>query len=269
MKKNKKIKMKSKNKVKKGETKAGKKEISHQQTLIRDIVVSIAGQNALGIVDLLYGKKNVNEFLIAKKLNLTINQIRNILYKLVDEGLVSFVRKKDSKKGGWYTYYWTLDIGKSLSSLKDVLEKEIENLRSQVQSKKTKRFYYCPNCDVEYNEENALLHNFTCPECGEVLQLKDNLSIVSELEKNIERFEKSILEVKNELQDIMKKGEKAIERKLKAEQKHKEKERIAKKKQREREKKIEEKKKSRELANRKARLARRRKIKKRVKKNRI
>ena len=50
------------------------------------------------IVDLLYGKANVNEFLIAKKLNVTINQARNILYKLGDEGLVSFIRKKDKKK---------------------------------------------------------------------------------------------------------------------------------------------------------------------------
>ena len=70
-----------------------------QIKLLKDIVSSIVGQSPAKIVDLLYGKKNVNEFLIAKKLKLTINQTRNILYKLADEGLVGLVRKKASKKG--------------------------------------------------------------------------------------------------------------------------------------------------------------------------
>ena len=97
------------------------------QELLKEIVGSTAGEKAKGIVDLLYGKKNVNEFLITKKLKLLINQTRHILYKLADEGLVSFIRKKDSKKGGWYTYYWTLHIGKGLSKYKENLVSNINN----------------------------------------------------------------------------------------------------------------------------------------------
>jgi len=88
-----------------------------QIKLLKDIVSSIVGQSSSKIVDLLYDKKNVNEFLIAKKLGLTINQTRNVLYRLADEGLVSFIRKKDNKKGGWYTYFWTLNSGKSFVKL--------------------------------------------------------------------------------------------------------------------------------------------------------
>ena len=50
-----------------------------QIELLKSIVSSIAGDKAKGIVELLIKKKNVNEFLIAKKLNLTINQTRNLL----------------------------------------------------------------------------------------------------------------------------------------------------------------------------------------------
>lgn len=204
-----------------------------QIKLLKDVVVSITGQNTAGIVDLLYGKKNVNEFLIAKKLNLTINQTRNILYKLADEGLVSFIRKKDSKKGGWYTYFWTLDTGKSLQNLKNSLLREIENLKNQLNSKLTKRFYYCPNCRVEYTEENALLHNFVCPECGTVFELKDNVAVIKQTEKDIAKFEGVLQLVEKELSDIAHKEGVSVSRKLKAEVRKKMAERLMRKKERE------------------------------------
>src|SRR3989344_9542204 len=87
--------------------------------LLKKILKDLAGAKAEKLVDILYGKKNVNEFIIAKKLNLTINQARNVLYKLGDEGLVKFIRKKDSKKGGWYIYFWTLETEKGLDKYKE------------------------------------------------------------------------------------------------------------------------------------------------------
>src|SRR4030042_2056328 len=105
---------------------------------LKEIIVSIAGKQAETIIDLLDGKKYINEFIIAKKLNLTINQTRNILYKISDHGLVSFIRKKDKKKG-WYTYFWKLEILKCLEFLKKdnapvikEYNKEIDKLRKEL-----------------------------------------------------------------------------------------------------------------------------------------
>ena len=53
-----------------------------QIKFLKSIVEHLINKQAIPIVDLLAGKKDVNEFLIAKKLGLTINQTRNILYKL-------------------------------------------------------------------------------------------------------------------------------------------------------------------------------------------
>jgi transcription initiation factor TFIIE subunit alpha len=156
-----------------------------QIKLLKTIVSSVAGQQASSIVDSLYEKKNVNEFLIAKKLALTINQTRNILYKLADEGLVSFTRKKDSKKGGWYTYFWTLNSGKSLQKFRDNLNREIDNMRQEITTKKSATYFYCVNCDLEFNEETALTHEYTCPECGEILQIRDVGVQVADIEKEI------------------------------------------------------------------------------------
>lgn len=191
------------------------------KTLLKQVVGSIAGTSSGGLVDLLYGKKNVNEFLIAKKLNLTINQTRNILYKLADEGLVSFIRKKDSKKGGWYTYFWTLNSGKSLIKFKETLTHEIDKLQQQLSLKRDGRFFVCENCTLEFDEESALAHNYSCPECGEVLSAKDMGGEVKNLEKEISKINSVLDSVEAELHTLFEKEDKARTRRIKAEVKKK------------------------------------------------
>ena len=216
----------------------------------------MAGENTGRIVNILFGRRDVNEFNISKKMILTINQVRNILYKLADEGLVSFVRKKDRKKGGWYIYYWTLNLDKSLLKLQDSLLKDLEHLKQQIHLKKTERFYSCENCGSEFNEENALLNNYTCVECGSILQLKDNSKEVLELEKKAKQKDKSLFDVGEELKILREKEDKNKMRKLRAEEKKKKKEKDAKKKAKKRETKrlirIEKKAKDNRAQNKKA-----------------
>ncbi len=166
--------------------------------LLREVVASIVGKQAEGIVELLYEKGYVNEFLVAKKLDVTINQARNFLYKLSDYGLVSSIRKKDKKKG-WYTYFWQIETLKSLEFLKNILSKNIDNLNAQLNSRETKQFYVCKRCNVELNEENALLCNFTCGECGDIFELRDNSKLVKDLKKSIEKAKEQLKSVTDEL----------------------------------------------------------------------
>jgi len=232
-----------------------------RKELLKNIIIHIAGPNAEELVELLYGKENVNEFLISKKLKLTINQARNILYKLGDEGLVSFIRKKDKKNGGWYTYFWTLDTGKSLFNLRKKMRKEIESFERQLASKQSKQFYYCPNCDLEMSEENALLHNFTCPECGEVFLLKDNTEHIRYIEDEIVSIRMRLKVVDEEIEIILKKEETMKIRRGKAEEKKKKIERAARRKERAKLKMKEEK-----TMKKKAKKTSTKKIKKKVRK---
>jgi len=174
---------------------------------LKEVVVILVGKQAEPIADLLESKKHVNEFLIAKKLGLTINQTRNILYKISDYGLVSSVRKKDKRKG-WYTYFWKIENLKALEFLEDMLSKKIENVNNQIKSKETKTFYTCPECHVEYNEENALLHDFTCPECGAIFVKSENTKILKDLRKEEEKLKrelKMVEEEKNSEKEIVEK----------------------------------------------------------------
>ena len=202
-----------------------------QKDLLQDIISMLAGKNAVPIVEILYSKGHVNEFVIAKKLNMTINQTRNILYKLSDEGLVSFIRKKDLKKGGWYTYSWTLNTGKGLAKMKNYLVLEIDKKKSHFADRSNKRYYYSKGADLEYSEEEALENSFICPETGEVLELRNNEEIITHIKLEISKLEKAIAEVNLEITDVQGKENKVKEKRIKAEELKKKKEREKRKKE--------------------------------------
>ncbi len=168
------------------------------KTFLKEVVALIVGKQAEDIVDMLDGSKYVNEFIIAKKLGITINQTRNILYKISDYGLISSIRKKDKRKG-WYTYFWKAEILKSLEFLENMISKKLEQLRNKLKSRETKEFYVCEQCNVEFNAENALLHEFTCKECGNVYTLKDNSKLIKELKKEIGKLEEKLKLVNDEI----------------------------------------------------------------------
>ena len=217
--------------VKKDKKSAKKKENmvedkNRLQNLLKEVVSIVAGKSSEEIVGLLNTRKHVNEFLIAKKLDVTINQTRNILYKISDHGLVSNIRKKDKKKG-WYTYFWKIEILKSLEFLKNHLTKRRSQLQNQLKSRSTKRYYICERCNIELGEENALFHDFTCQECGAIFKLKDNTKLLKELGRGILKLEKELddLEIEilkeqakldKEKENLIKKAKKEASEKRKA-----------------------------------------------------
>ncbi len=172
-----------------------------QVDLLSEYALSVGGEPAEGVVKELHGKKKVNEFNIAKKLNLTINQTRNVLYKLSDEGLVSFIRKKDKKKGGWYIYYWSLEVGKGLQNMNGLLVSRIEAIRDRLSKRTSQRFYHCAECSIEYDEENSLLNDYHCLECGELLELKGAEEELEFLREEVKKFERQLSGVKEELDE--------------------------------------------------------------------
>ncbi|MCK4650288.1 hypothetical protein KAT36_03580 [Candidatus Pacearchaeota archaeon] len=175
-----------------------------QVKLLHDLVEEMAGEGTGKIVDILFKKKDVNEFLIAKKMELTINQIRNILYKLSADNLVSFIRKKDKQKG-WYIYYWTLNTEKCLMKLEDSLKAKIRSFEETLNDRETKRFYVCKSCDIEVGEEKALENGFSCEECADIYELSDNSRPIREAKTCITRTKRNLSLIEKELEEVRKK----------------------------------------------------------------
>ena len=197
--------------------------------LIKETFVIVVGKQAGEITGFINTKKHVNEFIIAKKMELTVNQVRNILYRLSDHGLVSSTRKKDKRKG-WYTYFWKVEPLKTLEFLKSVLVKKIEQFNNQINNRETKNFYVCDRCSIEFNEENALVYEFSCPECGELFSMKDNTKVLNEFNRNVTKLKKKLELVDEEIEKEKSLIEKKRERELKKEEKEKEKKKEEKRK---------------------------------------
>lgn len=171
----------------------------YQLSLLKELITQVAGKNTEVIADILKTEKPINEFKIADKLKLTINQARNILYKLYNQSIVSFARKKDEKKG-WYIYFWSLNLPKSLERLKIIKEKELNNQKHLLSSRENRRFYKCPHgCAGEFNEETAMMHEFACQECGSIMQLESAEEFTKEIRLKIAKIEKELIGIEAEL----------------------------------------------------------------------
>ena len=66
------------------------------KTIIKNVVIELVSEAALPIVQYLQGKNNISEFIIAEELALEIHKTRNSLYKLLEQNIVTFKRKKDN-----------------------------------------------------------------------------------------------------------------------------------------------------------------------------
>jgi len=179
--------------------------------ILHELIRDIAGKNAEPIADILRDKDEVNEYKIAEKLKITVNQVRNILYKLFDKSVVAFRRKKDAKKG-WYIYFWSLNVNKALIQFISIKEKEIVDVKNQISNLETRHYYSCPYECIEVNEETALHYHFICQECGQLLVLSEKTDRIKELKNMIEKYERQIVIAREELVDIESKALKTAER---------------------------------------------------------
>lgn len=181
-----------------------KKEKKEVFELIKQLFKRIAGKNAEPLASIFFEKKKINEFKLAEKMKMDINPIRNLLYKLFEHNVLSFIRKKEKKKG-WYTYYWTLDIGKSLEALKKLKQQEIKSMLQLIKSREEKNYYFCPNNCMEVTIETAMLHDFLCPECGTLLQPSEKEKKLKEIENKIKTLEEEIKKIDDLIEKLSKK----------------------------------------------------------------
>ena len=155
------------------------------QLEIDNLVGEVSGRDAVPVAQFILNTgENVSEFLIAEKLEITINHIRNILYRLQENNLVTFMRKKDKKKG-WYIYYWTFNKVQAGILIKKLKEKRILTLKKRLE-KEAEDFLSCRKKCLRITFNNALENNFKCPECEGILKQVSNKKQVASIKKELE-----------------------------------------------------------------------------------
>ncbi len=159
--------------------------------VVETVVTDIAGPDILPLVKALKNKKNVSEFKLAQDIKQEINHTRNMLYRLYDLNLVSFVRKKDKKKG-WYIYYWTFEPKQVKFLLINLKKRKVEKLKERLDRERNNHFFICQNRCVRLDFEQSTEFSFKCPECGMLLNEEDNAEKIKELEAELLQLEKEL-----------------------------------------------------------------------------
>ena len=172
--------------------KAPKAAKKGKEDLLTEVIREVAGQDVLPLVKALKNKKNVSEFKLASAIKQEINTTRNMLYRLYDQHLVTFIRKKDKKKG-WYIYYWTFNPKRIKELARNIRKAKIERLKERLEREKSTNFFSCPNKCIRLDFDQATEFEYKCPECGEILQQEDNSGIIADLQKDITKLEKELV----------------------------------------------------------------------------
>lgn len=160
--------------------------------ILRTTTVEAIGEDALSVVEHLKGKKDISEFTISNELDIEIHQIRNILYRLNNLHLATYIRKKDRQKG-WYISYWTLNKKRFKEVYEKLQVKRLENLKEKLQKEQEFRdgLYICPNLCTRMNFASAMELSFKCAECGRILNPQDNSRTIEHLKTMIAEIEAS------------------------------------------------------------------------------
>ncbi len=164
---------------------------NEKKTTIEEVVRERVGEEAIQIVLYLMGKTKVSEFVIAQDLDLEIHRARNLLYKLFENNILSFQRKKDKIKG-WYICYWDFNE-KSISFLYEKIKvNKLQKLKERLDKESSSTFYMCKTACTRMDFEKAMEFNFKCPECGNLMEEQNNLRTVEFLNEKIKELDKEV-----------------------------------------------------------------------------
>jgi len=145
---------------------------------VRQNLIGIGGENALAIVRSFYGNHSDEE--IAKTLKIKISDVRATLNRLHNEGLVNYLREKDSETG-WYSYSWTLNHARMERWANSQVTKLSALTGNGVD------YYFCPSCGTSsiINFESAAGMDFRCERCNRLLEFIDEKKMTELHERKV------------------------------------------------------------------------------------
>ncbi|PLW79623.1 hypothetical protein C0585_06520 [Candidatus Woesearchaeota archaeon] len=162
-----------------------------EKQIEEELVGDLTGEEGLKIIEYLKGKKDISEFIIAEKLNIEIHQTRTLLYRLLDNNIATFIRKKDKIKG-WYICYWTYHPENINHAYMKEKKAKLEKLNERLHKEEDNQFFMCKNACTRMPFEKAVDFEFKCPECGELMNQQDNSRTIEFLKTRIDELVKEI-----------------------------------------------------------------------------
>ncbi|HIP34634.1 MAG TPA: transcription factor E [Methanothermococcus okinawensis] len=164
-----------------------------EDPLVQQILLDILEDNIEGfdVLTTLIELGEATDDEISRKLNLKLNTVRKLLYKLYDARLVDYTREKEEDIN-WYTYTWKPTLDKLPWVIKKRVQEKLKKLKEQLTIEENNMFFYCTKCGIKYLFEEAIDCGFRCPHCGGILKEYDNSRDIELLKDQIKFLEEGL-----------------------------------------------------------------------------
>lgn len=161
------------------------------EVLLR-LILELCGEDAVKVVKVLLNEAEANDDTLAEKSGMRLNQVRRVLYDLLDKQLVVYKRDVD-KERGYYIYTWSLNREGLREIIRERKRLVLARLKERLQYEEQNMFFACPNgCIKRMTFDKAMEQQFKCPLCGSMLQNFDNSKILNKLRLKIESLERDL-----------------------------------------------------------------------------
>ena len=151
--------------------------------VVQEMLMDITNNEkcSISIIECILNGKT-SDLEIAEETDIKLNTVRKILYKLNDAGIATYKKSQDPETK-WFIYSWKFEKENVFDVIAKKYEKLSEEIEKSIEYEEANMFFACKSNGHRYKFEKASEHNFSCPKCGESLELYDNSLIISELLK--------------------------------------------------------------------------------------
>ncbi|MFC1486155.1 transcription factor [Thermoproteota archaeon] len=159
---------------------------------LQKVAEAFGGEEAVQIVNVLKGVGETTDDEIAAKIEIRLNTVRKILYKLYDHSLVGLRRSRD-KTTGWFIFHWRLQLDQLAGFILNQKRRVLEKLETRLEYEQEHEFYSCftESCKrIPFVDAMELV--FRCPTCNKMLMHFDNAELKASLIARVEALRKEL-----------------------------------------------------------------------------
>ncbi|MBS7287460.1 MAG: transcription factor E [Candidatus Freyarchaeota archaeon] len=176
---------------------------AYDEELLEVLVEEIGGESAYRVVKILLSSdKEITDEEIANKLDMQLNAVRKVLYRLYEERLASYRRTRDTNTG-WFIYYWKIRADKVREAVIRRKQEVYLRLSERLKFEKENMLFHCGNHNCQrLTFDEAMETEFKCPNCGEELKYQDNSESVKVLEKKLRELREELKELEKRCEEF-------------------------------------------------------------------
>ena len=169
------------------------------ETMVEDetlqkVAEIVGSEEAVQVIEVLKGVNEITDDEIANKIEIRLNSVRKILYKLYDHSLVALRRSRDQHTG-WFIFHWRLQPDQLEGFILNQKKRVLEKLETRLGFEKDHDFYFCGISEcrkIPFEEAMELI--FRCPTCNKPLMHFDNSAFIEILRLKVDELRKELSE---------------------------------------------------------------------------